>query len=279
MVFTAARQKRKYHTAFGFLKTGDSVLKIVPVYSPVFCWARVLLRLSAPARCFFFFFFFFFALPVSPSISLRGEWADELFAGERERVVTKQRHEMGDIQWRMERERERRKKRQTRGEVDEAAAESEMKGEKFGGVSGGLRSFRGRRLLRKWGGWREEIERGKKAPGRGQRWSLKKKKDRKREGERAGRLNENSWREGERERVAEGEKVCQRKRLLFWELSSCPGGAPLCCQVHLPRTRTACHVNDLEGRPCHFITSPRRQHGRGFCLLGSLSAPQLPESD
>lgn len=34
-------------------------------------------------------------------------------------------------------------------EVDEAAAESEMKGEKFGGVRGGLRSFRGRRLLRK----------------------------------------------------------------------------------------------------------------------------------
>ena len=163
-------------------------------------------------------------------------------------------------------------------EVDEAAAESEMKGEKFGGVRGGLRSFRGRRLLRKWGGWREEIERGKKAPGRGQRWSFKKRQE-----ERGSERQRADWMKtaGERgrERVAEGEKVCQRKRMLFWELSSRPGGAPLCCQVHLPRTRSACHVNDLEGRPCHFITSPRRQHGRGFCLLSSLSAPQLPGSD
>lgn len=31
------------HTAFAFLGTDGSILKIVPVYPPVFCWACVLL--------------------------------------------------------------------------------------------------------------------------------------------------------------------------------------------------------------------------------------------
>ncbi len=47
--FTAVHRS---HTAFGFLRTGDSILKIVPVYPPVFCWACALLWLSVPAHCF-----------------------------------------------------------------------------------------------------------------------------------------------------------------------------------------------------------------------------------
>lgn len=58
------------HTAFAFLRTDDSILKIVPVYPPVFCWAvsycDSLCQLTV------------FALPVSPSITLRKEWTDEL---------------------------------------------------------------------------------------------------------------------------------------------------------------------------------------------------------
>lgn len=85
-----------------------------------------------------------------------------------------------------------------------------MKEMNFGGARGGLWSFRKRQLLRKWGGWRKRARR-KKAPGRGQRWSSKKKK-----AERE-RLYENSWRE--RGAQIRGDKKCVKESKCSFESS------------------------------------------------------------
>lgn len=86
-----------------------------------------------------------------------------------------------------------------------------MKEMNFGGARGGLWSFRKRQLLRKWGGWRKRPRR-KKAPGRGQRWSSKKKKKAERE-----TRHENSWRE--RGAQIRGDKKCVKESMCSFESS------------------------------------------------------------
>lgn len=77
------------HAAFGFLRMGDSILKIILVYPPVFCWACVLLWLSVQAHCF--------CIASVNFDSLKRRESRWVVAGE-EKVDPEQRLEMDDIQ-------------------------------------------------------------------------------------------------------------------------------------------------------------------------------------